>query len=104
MRKDKSIFKLRKKLYIISTSVYVFLFCLIVLGEFFSINNLIEKESYPNCSEFGVIYLTGNELPLASEMARGFNGIVVIPKFNQIIGDSEYLKCNNYNYREFITE
>jgi len=101
MGKKNLTYKLRKNPYIVSTFA-LGLFCLIVLGGFFLTNNQIKKESYPDCSEFGVIYLTEGELPIASDVARGLNGIVVIPERNQILGDSEYLKCNNYNYREFI--
>ena len=85
----------------------IFLFGIIIIllfGGLFLSSNQIKKESYPDCSEFGVIYLTEAEVSLASDIARDFNGIVVIPELNQMIGDSEYLKCNNFDYRRFIIQ
>ena len=70
---------------------------LIVIGSLFLIPN-----SPTTCDEFGVVYLKASELHLASDIANNINGIVVIPELEQIIGRTEILECENFDYSEYI--
>jgi len=69
----------------------------IVIGIFLILLSIfqIQKIEPYNCNEFGVLYLTPEEIQYASGLADKINGIVYIPETNQMIGRSEIFECED---------
>ena len=55
-----------------------------------------------NCDSYGAIYLKASELDKASQIADNQNVIVVIPELNQIIGRTELLECDSFEYSRYV--
>lgn len=73
--------------------VYI-LIGLFLFGICFYVYTKNNKEEF-NCNEFGVLYLTPQEIPYASALADKINGIVYIPETNSMIARTEILNCED---------
>lgn len=74
--------------------IFLMLIFILAVGTMFFVYNKNYEEEF-NCNEFGILYLTPQEIKYASALSDKINGIVYIPETDSIIARTKMLDCEN---------
>ena len=85
---------------ILSLGIGICIFLALSIGFGFS---ELKTDDYdkPTCSSYGAIFLKESEESLMGEMAD-VSGISSVPSKNQIIAKTDVMKCDSFNYENYI--
>jgi len=86
----------------ILVGIPIFLICLTLSIVLISntTSHKVEPEE-PSCDSFGAIYLRESESHLKSDMSS-LAGIGIVPKNNEMIAQINIMKCDSFNYKNYI--